>query len=157
MINAEKIFNNNIKKPLSEMNGVFYVDGWVKVYLDDLKRNTRSTSVQNVKRPKFPIVAAHVVEDVFAAFNLEQFTVRRQIVISGAIDVKNKEDIDARLQTLYRNAISVIIKTLDPVIDKSKLTLNNSKFSIPDDDSEYAMFELIITTNTSEDIYKWVT
>lgn len=157
MINAETIIDNHIKTPLKNMTDVFYVNGWVKIYLDELQRNNKAAAPQNVLRPKFPIVAVHVIEDTFTTWNLEQFTVQRQIVISGAIDVKSRTDIDSRLQTLYRDTIKAMVESLDPVKDKNKITLNNSKFTIPDDSTDYAMFELMITTTTHEDTTKWLT
>lgn len=158
MLNAEKLILDKIKTPIANMTGVYTIDGWVRIYLEDLKKNSRAgtVAVPGKPKPKFPIVAVHVTEDGFTKWNTEKFTAIRQIVVSGAVDVKDRTDIDSRLQTLYRNVIASIVTKLDPVVDLKKLTFNNAKFSIPDDDSEYAMFELIITTNTTEDIKEWI-
>ena len=158
MLNAEKLFTNHIKTPMSNLEGTTFIDGWVRIFLEDLKRNSRKGTVANPAEPKpsFPIIAAHVTEDTFSKWNLSKFSVLRQVVISGAIDVKDRIDIDSRLQTLYRDVIASVVGSLDPVKDINRLTLQNAKFSIPDDDSEYAMFELIITTNTVEDLLEWL-
>ena len=157
MLNADAIINKHMKNPLKAMDGFFYVNGWVKIYLEDLARNNKAGAPMNTKRPKFPIVAVHVIDDVFTDYDLESFTIQRSIVISGAIDVETKDDIDSRLQTLYRDVIKTMVKTLDVVKDKTKIKLNNSSFTIPDDSTDYAMFELMITTSTHEDTLKWLT
>ena len=156
MINAEALVTNNITKPITDMEGVTVIDGWVKVYLEDLKRNNKKgTVVTPATKDKFPVIAIHISEDTFSKWSLEKFMVVRQVTISGAVDLKSKTDIDVRLQKLYRSVISAIVTSLDPVKDVNKITFNNARFSIPDDDSDYAMFELIITTKTNEDISTW--
>lgn len=153
---AEALIAKHINTPINNLDGVDTIDGWVKVYLDDLKRNSRAgIRVDLNTKAKFPIVATHVLDDVFKKWNLATFTLQRTVVISGAVDVKDRTNIDSRLQSLYRSVILNIVKSLDPVKDASKLSFHNAKFSIPDDDSEYAMFELMITTNTQEDISRW--
>ena len=138
----------------------FYVDGWVKVHLDELKRNSKPHHVIAKDRPKFPVVASHGLEDIFTKWSLANFTTQRTVVVSGAIDVKDKATIDSRLQSLYRTCIKAILTSIlaspDFVKDVPKFALNNAKFSIPDDELMYAMFELNITITTQENINTWL-
>lgn len=159
MQNAEHYYNNFIQSPLKNLEDHTYVDGWVHVYLEDLKKNSKSNTIHRKGAPKFPVVASHCLDDQFIGWSLSKFQIRRVVVVSGAIDIRDKLTIDSRLQTLYRTCINAIIKNMkaDPnyIRDAAKFSLNNSKFSIPDSSLEYAMFELTITIQTQEDAEQW--
>lgn len=160
MTNSELFYQTYIKTPLSTATGYSYVDGWVRVHLDELKKNSKNHRVNVNKAPTFPIFASHCLEDVYLSWSLTKFSIRRTVVVSGAIDVGDKLTIDTRLQKLYRDAIKQILSSIarspEYIKDAPKMALNNAKFSIPDDELPYAMFELTITITTQEDISQWL-
>jgi len=160
MINSELFYQAHIQDVLRNLDGVSYVDGWVKLHLDEMKKNSKAYQVNVDRAARFPVLASHGLEDVFTAWSPDKFTVRRTVIVSGAIDVGDKLTIDTRLQALYRRTIKAILESVmsgvGAVRDAPKFALNNSKFSIPDDDLPYAMFELTITLTTQENTKEWL-